>query len=112
MAAGVCLCVCVCRFWEARKLWGTLVNKSRELAYNAATYTEPRHHESESGSTGAHTAHVCRMCCVVLRVCLLTGFGKLISAFCASLKQHLQSIDDISELERFFTEQEMETLRK
>lgn len=65
------------RFWEARKLWGALLNDSRSLARQAGSLTtlspdDPRLH----------------------------GFVMLLVAFTYSLKHQLRSSDDRSDLNR------------
>lgn len=58
------------RFWEGRKLWGAIVNTSRNLARSAAVFAGPAQ-----------------------------DFAKLIAAYVISVKQNLRADKDLSALE-------------
>lgn len=65
------------RFWEARKLWGALLNDTRSLARQAGSLTTLRADDPR-----------------------LRGFVMLLVAFTYSLKHQLRSSDDRSDLNR------------
>src|SRR4051794_19044150 len=60
------------RYWEARKLWGTLVVAARNLVRNAAAYGGPA-----------------------------DGLVRLVTAFTLALKQHLRADRDLQEVRPF-----------
>jgi ion channel-forming bestrophin family protein len=63
------------RFWEGRKLWGSLVNSSRNLIRGASVYVGPDQ-----------------------------GLAKLVHAYVLALKQHLRGNLDISEIKGLIPE--------
>ncbi|MCA9622319.1 MAG: bestrophin [Myxococcales bacterium] len=75
------------RFWEGRKLWGALVNTSRSLARQLLTLVRPA---SEA-----------------LRRELIYR----VIAYVHGLRLHLRDDDDLSVLEKFLPEEEVEALR-
>jgi putative membrane protein len=64
------------RWWEARKLWGTLVNVSRNLAVKISAFTKPDGAEANEAATG-------------------------IAAFAFALKDHLRGGANLSEVPGF-----------
>lgn len=64
------------RFWEGRKLWGSIINSCREISRLSATYMKKRYHES---------------------------IANLLVTFCIVSKQHLQGERVNAELEPYFS---------
>ena len=64
------------RFWEGRRLWGSIVNASRNLVREAATYIGP-----------------------------VEDLAKLVAAYALALKQHLRGNQDLSEIQPMVQEE-------
>ncbi|MFT3750683.1 MAG: bestrophin family ion channel [Agriterribacter sp.] len=71
------------RYWEARKLWGALLNTSRSLARQALILGQPK--QSNTGST---------------------NFIRLLIAFSYALKHQLRNTDASADMKRLITEEQ------
>ena len=78
------------RYWEARTLWGSLLNASRSLAAQALTL--PQHPAQPADGTSAHD--------FILRLC----------AFAQALRHQLRGTDPAADLARFLPADEVAAL--
>lgn len=85
------------RFWEGRKLWGSLVNTTRSLTRQIITMIEPQP-EAEEKDPAATRAHEVRMVHTVI-------------AFVHCLRHHLRDTDPFPTLNRVLPEEEVERYR-
>ena len=85
------------RFWEGRKLWGSLVNTSRSLTRQIVTLVEPQP-EAEDKSPEAVRLHEIAMVHMLI-------------AYVHSLRHHLRESDPFSTLARIVPEGEVARLR-
>jgi len=85
------------RFWEARKLWGSLVNTSRSLTRQLITLIEPQPDATETSrdEIRAYEARVVHH----------------LIAFVHALRHHLRDSNAFSTLERVLTADDVERLR-
>lgn len=83
------------RFWEGRKLWGSLVNASRNLARQSRLYLRPAPGEDTAAIPAAARAVVHRTI-----------------AFVHALRMHLRGGIDWQELSRYLPEPEIEHLKQ
>jgi putative membrane protein len=85
------------RFWEGRKLWGSLVNTSRTLTRQIITLIEPQPDAADTSrdEIRAHEARVVHH----------------LIAFVHALRHHLRGSDPLSTLERTLTAEDLERLR-
>lgn len=84
------------RWWEARKIWGSITNDSRSLARQAMTFLSPVHRN------GSDSAEILRMQHIILRRQI---------AFCYALKNSLRKQDVFAEIQPFVSAEELEWLR-
>ncbi len=85
------------RFWEGRKLWGSLVNTARSLTRQIITLIEPQP-EADDKAPEAIRAHEVAMVHMLI-------------AYAHSLRHHLRESDPFSTLARILPEQEVVRLR-
>lgn len=85
------------RFWEARKLWGSLVNTSRSLTRQITTLFEAQPEAADFTPEATH-AHE-------------TAMVHLLIAYVHALRHHLRGSDPLSTLERVLPAAEVELLR-
>jgi putative membrane protein len=85
------------RFWEGRKLWGSLVNTARSLTRQLVTLIEPQPEAVEKApeATRAHEAAMVHM----------------LIAYVHALRHHLRDSDPFSTLERILPADEVERFR-
>lgn len=85
------------RFWEGRKLWGSLVNTSRSLTRQIVTLLEPQP-DAEDKSTAALVAYEAKLVHMLI-------------AFVHALRHHLRDSDVSPTLERILPPEEIAALR-
>ena len=85
------------RFWEGRKLWGSLVNTARSLTRQIVTLIEPQP-EADEKAPEAIRAHEAAMVHMLI-------------AYVHALRHHLRESDPFSTLERVLPEQEVARFR-
>ena len=85
------------RFWEGRKLWGSLVNTARSLTRQIVTLIEPQP-EAEERAPEATRAHEAAMVHMLI-------------AYVHSLRHHLRESDPFATLERIVPRHDVERLR-
>lgn len=85
------------RFWEGRKLWGSLVNTARSLTRQIITLVEPQP-DAEDKSSKSIEAHEVAMVHMLI-------------AYVHSLRHHLRESDPFSTLERILPADEASRLR-
>ena len=85
------------RFWEARKLWGSLVNTARSLTRQIITMIEPQS-EAEEKAPEAIQAHEVAMVHMLI-------------AYVHALRHHLRDSSPFATLERLVNEDEVTRLR-
>jgi len=84
------------RFWEGRKLWGSLVNTTRSLTRQIITLVEPQPDASESGS-GVTRAHEREMV-------------RTLVAYVHSLRHHLRETDPRPTIQRYLSPERLKAL--
>lgn len=75
------------RWWEARKIWGNIVNESRTLVLQLQSFVRPGNDETIRSITLRHIA------------------------WCFSLGQSLRGINPVSNLDKYLNSQEMEYIQ-
>jgi putative membrane protein len=85
------------RFWEGRKLWGSLVNTARSLTRQIITLIEPQP-EADEKDPDAVRAHEAAMVHMLI-------------AYVHSLRHHLRDSDPFATLERVLTRPEVARMR-
>jgi ion channel-forming bestrophin family protein len=85
------------RFWEGRKLWGSLVNTARSLTRQIITLVEPQADAEDKSPESIHAHEVAMV--------------HMLIAYVHSLRHHLRESDPFSTLERLLPEDEVERLR-
>jgi putative membrane protein len=86
------------RWWEARILWGGLVNESRNFAREVTTFVTPKR---AGGVTSENEAREVRRTLVYRHL-----------AYCNALRLSLRRQDSWEELEPFLSEEELDDLRR
>lgn len=74
---GFCNTAAYDRFWEARILWGNLLNDSRSLVRQASSFVSPRHRDDD-----------------------LPNFVRMVTAFAFAIKHQLRETDPSEDLKR------------
>jgi putative membrane protein len=86
------------RWWEARRIWGAIVNDSRTIARHCMTFISTRHFleeaNSESGASELQKEMIYRQI-----------------AFAYALKNHLRKKDIFAEIEQFISPRELASLK-
>jgi putative membrane protein len=85
------------RFWEGRKLWGSLVNTARSLTRQIITLIEPQTDAEEKAPEAIRAQEVAMV--------------HMLIAYVHSLRHHLRESDPFSTLERVLPEAEVARLR-
>ena len=83
------------RWWEARKIWGQIVNDSRTLVRQTFAFTAEPHREAE------HRDAIQRM---------RNGIGRRQVAWCYALSRSLRGQDPLPDLSPFLSERALESL--
>jgi ion channel-forming bestrophin family protein len=86
------------RFWEARKLWGSLVNTSRSLARQILTLPEVTHDAADPSAEALRRFQV--------------GFVHFVIGYAHALRHHLRDADPTRTLARILPEEEVTKLRE
>jgi len=81
------------RWWEARTIWGAIVNDSRTLTRQLLTYVDTKYGQSEE-----------RAFC--------ERMAKRQIAWCYSLSQHLRKQDPVKGLEKFISAEDLHYVKK